>query len=71
MILGNEGEKTLYGPGFIIDELCGLTFRISSHSFYQVNATQTEVLYRKAIEMAVSPAPKRPWMPTAELGPSA
>lgn len=52
VILGNEGEKTLYGPGFIIDELCGLTFRISSHSFYQVNATQTEVLYRKAIEMA-------------------
>ena len=52
VILGDEGEKTLYGPGFIIDELCGLTFRISSHSFYQVNATQTEVLYRKAIEMA-------------------
>lgn len=52
VILGNEGEKTLYGPGFIIDELCGLTFRISSHSFYQVNATQTEVLYRRAIEMA-------------------
>lgn len=52
VILGSEGEKTLYGPGFIIDELCGLTFRISSHSFYQVNVTQTEVLYRKAIEMA-------------------
>lgn len=52
VILGDQGEKTLYGPGFIIDELCGLTFRISSHSFYQVNATQTEVLYRKAIEMA-------------------
>ena len=52
VILGDEGEKTLYGPGFIIDELCGLTFRISSHSFYQVNATQTELLYRKAIEMA-------------------
>lgn len=52
VILGDEGEKTLYGPGFIIDELCGLTFRISSHSFYQVNATQTEVLYRKAIELA-------------------
>lgn len=52
VILGSEGEKTLYGPGFIIDELCGLTFRISSHSFYQVNATQTEVLYRRAIELA-------------------
>lgn len=50
-ILGQD-EKTLYGPGFILDELCGLSFRISSHSFYQVNSMQTEVLYRKAIEMA-------------------
>ncbi|MDO4532462.1 MAG: 23S rRNA (uracil(1939)-C(5))-methyltransferase RlmD [Coriobacteriia bacterium] len=50
-ILGNE-ERVLYGPGFILDTLCGLSFRISSHSFYQVNATQTEVLYRAAIDMA-------------------
>lgn len=51
VILGQE-ERTLYGPGFILDELCGLSFRISSQSFYQVNATQTEILYRRAIEMA-------------------
>lgn len=51
VILGQE-EKTLYGPGFILDKLCGLSFRISSHSFYQVNSTQTEVLYRYAIQMA-------------------
>lgn len=51
VILG-EREQRLYGPGFILDTLCGLSFRISSHSFYQVNATQTEVLYRRAIEMA-------------------
>lgn len=51
VILGQD-EKTLYGPGFILDELCGLSFRISSHSFYQVNSTQTEVLYRLAIQMA-------------------
>jgi 23S rRNA (uracil1939-C5)-methyltransferase len=50
-ILGTE-ERVLYGPGFILDTLCGLSFRISSHSFYQVNATQTEVLYRTAIDMA-------------------
>ena len=50
-ILGDE-ERVLYGPGFILDTLCGLSFRISSHSFYQVNATQTEVLYRTAIDMA-------------------
>lgn len=51
VILGQE-EKVLYGPGFILDELCGLSFRISSRSFYQVNSTQTEVLYRLTIQMA-------------------
>lgn len=52
VILGDEAEHTLYGPGFILDRLCGLSFRISSRSFYQVNAVQTEVLYRAAIELA-------------------
>ena len=51
VILGDK-ERVLYGPGFILDELCGLSFRISSKSFYQVNATQTEVLYRAAMEIA-------------------
>lgn len=51
VILG-EREQTLYGPGFILDKLCGLSFRISSQSFYQVNAVQTEVLYERAIELA-------------------
>lgn len=51
MILG-ERETILYGKGYIEDTLCGLTFRISSKSFYQVNPVQTEVLYRKAIELA-------------------
>ena len=51
VILGDK-ERVLYGPGFILDELCGLSFRISSKSFYQVNATQTEVLYRCAMDLA-------------------
>lgn len=51
VILGTD-EIRLYGPGFILDKLCGLSFRISSQSFYQVNASQTEVLYRRAIELA-------------------
>ena len=51
VILGDK-ERTLFGPGFILDGLCGLSFRISSKSFYQVNSTQTEVLYRRAIGMA-------------------
>lgn len=51
VVLGQQ-EHTLYGPGFILDELCGLSFRISSQSFYQVNSVQTEVLYRTAIALA-------------------
>ncbi len=51
MILG-ERNITLFGKGYIEDVLCGKTFRISPSSFYQVNPVQTEVLYRKAIELA-------------------
>ncbi len=51
VVLGQQ-EQVLYGPGFILDKLCGLSFRISSQSFYQVNSVQTEVLYRKAVELA-------------------
>lgn len=51
VVLG-ERERTLYGPGFILDSVCGLTFRISSQSFYQVNSVQTETLYRTAIDAA-------------------
>ena len=50
-VLGNR-EKTLYGPGFVLDTLCGTQFAISSRSFYQVNRTQTEVLYKKALDLA-------------------
>lgn len=51
MVLG-ERNITVYGKGNIEDELCGLRFRISPNSFYQVNPQQTELLYRKAIEVA-------------------
>ena len=51
MILGDK-EQVIYGPGFIQDRLCGLTFKISPKSFYQVNPRQTEKLYRKAMEYA-------------------
>lgn len=50
-ILGSE-ERVLYGPGFILDTLCGLSFKISSTSFYQVNTVQTEVLYTRALDAA-------------------
>ena len=51
MVLG-EKEHVLYGPGFIVDVLCGKKFRISSKSFYQINPVQTEKLYNLAIEAA-------------------
>ena len=35
-----------------MDELCGMTFKISPKSFYQINPEQTEKLYCKAIEYA-------------------
>lgn len=51
VVLG-EREKVIYGEGYIEDELCGLKFRISSRSFYQINPVQTEKLYSRAIELA-------------------
>lgn len=51
MVLGRR-NITLYGKGYIEDVLCGLTYRISPTSFYQINSLQTEVLYGKAVEYA-------------------
>lgn len=51
LVLGKR-EKVLYGPGYIEDELCGLRFRISAGSFYQVNPAQTGRLYETAISFA-------------------
>ncbi len=51
VILG-ETYHTLWGDGFIEDELCSLRFRLSPASFYQVNHHQAEVLYRKALALA-------------------
>ena len=44
--------RTVWGEDTIRDELCGLTFRLSPLSFYQVNRTQAERLYEKAAEYA-------------------
>ena len=37
--------RTVWGKDFITDKLCGLRFRISPLSFYQVNSKQAERLY--------------------------
>ncbi len=50
-VLGPE-NIVLYGKGYITDELCGLRFRISPSSFYQVNRFQTQTLYETAIKAA-------------------
>ena len=50
-ILGPE-NITLYGPGYIEDTLCGLQFRLSPHSFYQINHHQAQRLYEAAIAQA-------------------
>ena len=50
-VLGDE-FITLYGPGYIEDTLCGLNFRLSARSFYQVNHHQAQRLYEAAIQQA-------------------
>ena len=50
-ILGAE-NLILYGKGYIEDTLCGLAFRLSPHSFYQVNHHQAQRLYEAAIAQA-------------------
>ena len=48
-----NGEfHTLWGDECIEDTLCGLSFRISPQSFYQVNPRQAEKLYERAVEYA-------------------
>ena len=51
LVLG-EQSRVLYGDGYIEENLCDFRFRISPKAFYQINPTQTEVLYKKAIEYA-------------------
>ena len=51
MILGPK-DKVLYGKGYIEDEIDGMVFRISAHTFYQVNPVQTEVMYSTALQYA-------------------
>ena len=51
VILGKQ-FRLLWGQDFLEDTLCGLSFRLSVPSFYQVNRDQTEVLYGRALDLA-------------------
>ena len=56
VILGQE-TKTLYGPGYIQDTLCGVPVQLGPLSFYQVNTLGAEQLYQVAAEYA-APSPE-------------
>lgn len=51
VILGDE-YRVLFGKDHIEDELCGLRFKITPQSFYQVNRDGAELLYGIARELA-------------------
>lgn len=49
VVLG-EQYQTLFGSGYIVDQICGVNIRIAPQSFYQVNRTMAEKMYQKAAE---------------------
>lgn len=51
VILGSR-YTLLWGRDWLEEELCGLTFRLSVPSFFQINHAQTQRLYRLALEFA-------------------
>ncbi len=51
LVLGDK-NVTLWGKDVLSASLCGLSYEISPHSFFQINPVQTEKLYNKAIELA-------------------
>ena len=50
-VLGDR-FRTLFGPGYLEDTLCGHRFRLSPRSFYQVNRDQAQRLYEAAMDLA-------------------
>ena len=51
VILGDR-DRVLWGKGELLDKLCGKTFAIGPHAFYQVNHDQCERLYALAGDFA-------------------
>lgn len=47
-----DEEKIIYGKGYIEDKIEGISFRLSSKSFYQVNPMQMIKLYKTALDLA-------------------
>lgn len=51
VILGGT-YKVLAGSPYITEQLCGMNFKVSPASFFQVNPDQAQCLYAKALEFA-------------------
>lgn len=51
VILGQK-NNILYGREYIIEQIKDLKFKVSLHSFFQINPTQTIHLYNKVLEYA-------------------
>jgi len=51
LILGDK-SRCIWGDDYIISNISDLKFKVSAHSFFQVNGAQTEKLYDKALEYA-------------------
>jgi 23S rRNA (uracil-5-)-methyltransferase RumA len=49
-VVQSDKTEILYGQDFFYEELLGLTFKISTFSFFQTNSLGAEVLYTKARE---------------------
>ncbi|HKL79186.1 MAG TPA: 23S rRNA (uracil(1939)-C(5))-methyltransferase RlmD [Mobilitalea sp.] len=49
-IVRNDNTVLLYGRDYIIEELLGLKFKISTFSFFQTNSLGAEILYSKVRE---------------------
>lgn len=51
VILGST-LRTLWGEGALVDSIAGFSFRVSPHTFFQVNRPQAEALYAHALALA-------------------
>ena len=60
VILGNECS-ILYGNEAITEQIGDLKFKLSPLAFFQVNPTQTKVLYQKALDFAESTEDEIVW----------
>lgn len=60
VILGDK-VRTLWGKSYIEDYIGDILFRISPLSFFQINPSQTRILYEKALEFAALTGNETVW----------